>query len=173
MEQTNNKVKSSTKFKNWFINQAIKAQWIHQSKQSRKKFMKLYLLFIVVMIFAYCGVSALLFVCGLRFYPNGPDKNNPSTDWYVGIKYTWAFIVAMILLIFLLIITFLAGLYIPILYKQSRIFYFQSDEYKQNVIKYSNMDLKRYPIKEIKWLKKLGYIDKIVYLYYKNPEKKK
>jgi competence protein ComGC len=72
----------------------------------------------------------------------------------------------------LFIISFLLGLYIPILYKQSRMLYFKTDEYKQTVIKYGNMDLKRYSIKQIKWLKKLGYISKVTYLYYKKPNKK-
>lgn len=173
MEQTQNKIKTSTKFKNWFINQAIKAQWIHKSRESRKRFTLFYLLFILIMFLLYCTAGALLFVDGLRFYQDGSGKDTPNTEWYTGVKYKWAFVVSIVLLAILFIITFLAGLYVPILYKQSKIFYFESDEYKQNVIKYSNIDLKKYPVKKIKWLKKLGYIDKVTYLFYKKPEKKK
>jgi hypothetical protein len=116
----------------------------------------------------------LLFVDGLSFHSDGnPDVTPyPNTDWYYGIKNTWAFAVAISVLFILFIVSFLSAIYFPILYKGSKLFYFQTDEYKQNVIKYANTDLKRYSMKEIKWLKKLGYIDKITYLFYKKPSKK-
>jgi competence protein ComGC len=115
----------------------------------------------------------LLFAGGVRFYADGPDPNNPSTEWYaISVKHEWALITSLVILVVLFIITFIAGLYIPILYKQSKMLYFQSDEYKQNVIKYANMDLKKYSILKIKWLKKLGYIDKVRYSFYKKPTKK-
>jgi hypothetical protein len=38
--------------------------------------------------------------------------------------------------------------------------YMQTDEYKQQVLKYGNEDLMQYKLKDLIWLKKLGWISK-------------
>lgn len=158
------KIRSSTKFKNWFMNRVINAQWIHKSKKTRVHFILIYWIIILLLIGGFCAVSALLFIDGLRFLPNG---TNDDTNWYAGINHRWSFIVAIVGLVIFFIITFLLGLYIPILYKWSKMLYFQTDEYKQKVLKYTDANLGKYSNREIKWLYKLGYISKTTYLYYK------
>jgi competence protein ComGC len=109
-----------------------------------------------------------LYLDGLRF-----NADSDPSGWYSGLQYGWRFIVAVTLFVVLLVIAFCLGLYFPILYKQSKILYFQSEDYQQKVIEYGNADLSKYHIKNIKWLKKLGYIDKIRYQFYKNTKRHK
>jgi Mn2+/Fe2+ NRAMP family transporter len=145
------KPKWNLKYKNWFFNRVVNAQWIHKSKTTRRRFRRIYLLFILIMFLAYCVCSALLFTAGLRFYPDGdPSVGNNNTNWYVGVKYGWACYTAITLLIILFIITFVMAIYIPILYKRSKQLYSQSEEFKEHVIKYANADLKKYSKTEIK-----------------------
>ena len=53
---------------------------------------------------------------------------------------------------------FLAGIF-----NESRFLYFGTDQYKNEKLKYMESDLSNLPKKEIKWLYKLKYIDKIKY----------
>jgi hypothetical protein len=48
--------------------------------RTRKRFTRLYWLFILIMFVLYCGAGVLLFAGGVRFYADGPDPNNPSTE---------------------------------------------------------------------------------------------
>jgi hypothetical protein len=41
------------------------------------------------------------------------------------------------------------GIYFPMIYKISREMYMQTDEYKQQVLKYGNEDLMQYKLKDL------------------------
>lgn len=99
----------------------------------------------------------LFYYYGLRFDSKKPlpyDNGNKN-----------AFLVSGLALFFLATIctVFIGGLYFPLVFKNSKALYMQTDEYKQQVSKYSEIDLSKKDKKEIKWLKKLEWISKNQY----------
>jgi hypothetical protein len=51
---------------------------------------------------------------------------------------------------------FVGGIYFPMVYKTSKQLYMGTEEYKQQLHKYSNEDLTKYKLKDLMWFKKLG-----------------
>ena len=133
---------------------AYKYIHIHYTKQSRLKW-RWVSITIYFVIFLFFIATALMFTLGgLKFNPDS--------------QYTWqgniwlfaggicCFVISTILMIVFSI--FLAGIF-----NESRFLYFATDHYKNKKLKYMKSDLSNLSKKEIKWLYKLKYIDRIKY----------
>ncbi|MDR2369221.1 MAG: hypothetical protein LBD63_01155 [Mycoplasmataceae bacterium] len=145
------------KIREWFNKQVQHALWIHQSKQSRVKFRWLYLGVLSIIFLFFIIAVVLFYFYGLRFNAEDPIPYKNGTNIIFLVLGIFLFVIAMILGIII------GGVYFPILYKQSRDKYKETKEYKQQVIKYNAIDLVKFTKRELKWLKKLGWINKIVY----------
>jgi ABC-type bacteriocin/lantibiotic exporter with double-glycine peptidase domain len=115
----------------------------------------------------FLSAVVLFYLYGLRFDSQKADPYDNGTN----LAYFAAGIVVFIIAVVLAII--IDGIYFPLLYKNSREIYMSSDEYKQQVEKYSEIDLIKFTNRELKWLKKLGWINKIEYQHTINRKHKK
>lgn len=150
-----------SKFLKWIDKKSDKYIWIHYDKKSRAKFRNacwlIYLcIFLIVLI-----ASVLLGLSGLSF-------NSESAEYYPYWSLTTASQITEFVfgIIFLLVAfgfgTFMA-IYLPGVYKESQDKYFKTNKFKETRIKYMTEDLSDYSLNELKWLKKLNYIDKVKY----------
>ena len=133
---------------------AHKYIYIHYSKQSRLKW-RWTSVGIYFGIFLFFIAAALMFTLGgLRFNPDAPYTWTDNVGLFAG--GIVCFVIGIILMIVFSI--FLAGIF-----NESRFLYFETDQYKNEKLKYMESDLSNLSKKEIKWLYKLKYIDKIKY----------
>jgi hypothetical protein len=86
----------------------------------------------------------LFYFYGLRFNENSPVPHVDGTEY--------GFLAGGIVLFLLgmIIGSVVCGMYFPMLYKQTREIYLNSDEYKQQVHKYSDIDLDSFTKRELK-----------------------
>lgn len=137
-------------------NNCQKYIYIHKSIKSRKKFKLHYIIFVLTNLLFFVAAALAFAFSGLRF---DPDVNKYTivgeTPYQVIILSIGAiaFTIAIILGIWTAII-------IPVIFKQSQITYYQTEEFEQIKLKYMESNLKRKNKKDLKWLLKLGYIDK-------------
>ncbi|MDR2823023.1 MAG: hypothetical protein LBV37_00590 [Mycoplasmataceae bacterium] len=150
----------------WYHKLFIKAMCIHKDAKSRQKFTKFYLLFIGIIFLFYCISGVFFYLYGLRFNPDS-DPN-----YIVTVKFGWALYVGLALFILATIVAFIIGIFIIIMYKESRRLYFQTTEYLKKLAFYQSEKLEKYSLKELKWIYKLGYIDRITYRLYCHPQTK-
>lgn len=155
------------KIREWFDKRVQSSLWIHQNKKMRVKFRWIYIGFSLAILLLFLSAVVLFYLYGLRFDSQKADPYDNGTN----LAYFAAGIVVFIIAVVLAII--IDGIYFPLLYKNSREIYMSSDEYKQQVEKYSEIDLIKFTNRELKWLKKLGWINKIEYQHTINRKHKK
>jgi hypothetical protein len=98
--------------------------------------LSIFLIYILSIVFFY--------LYGLRFNPNAAIPYSSGTKTLFLALGIIIFIVASILAILFL------AIYFPLLFNNSKVLYTQSDEFKQQVLKYSEADLSKYDKKELK-----------------------
>jgi hypothetical protein len=158
----------ANKLHNWITRRAQNAQWIHKDKKGRIKFRHIYACAMLACFIIFL-ISVVLFYCwGLRFDPNRPSPYDGGTGSILFLVF------GILLFVLITIITcLLGGVYFPMIYKLSREMYLQTDEYKQQVLKYDNEDLTKYKLKDLLWLRKLGWINKTDFDLAKTKKNKK
>lgn len=141
---------------------------IHYTKKSRRIFKWSYIGLIVLILGLFVCFGYMI-SCGINL--NGTSDFDPSyPNWTITNSYLFGF--GLFFFICLLFLTGILAFYIPIVYKKSRMIYFQTEKYKKNVEFYENSDLNKFTKKELKWLFKLGYIKKVDYVTTLNNKKK-
>lgn len=149
------------KFLKWIDKKSDKYIWVHYNKKSRVKFRNAcWLIYLSIFLIVLIG-SILLGLSGLTFDPNSPD-------YYPYWALTTAgqiteFIFGLIFLLVAFGFGIFMAIYLPGIYKESQDKYFKSDKFKETRIKYMTEDLSGYSLNDLKWLKKLNYIDKVKY----------
>ena len=148
----------SAKKKESMINKlAHKYVYIHYSKESRLKWRWISIA-IYFSIFLFFVAAALMFTLGgLKFNPE-----DPSTP-YVWPDNIGLFVGGIICFVIGAILLILFSVNLAGIFNESRFLYFETDQYKEQKLKYMESDLSNLSKKDIKWLYKLKYIDKIKY----------
>ena len=139
---------------NLFDKLAIKYKWIHYSKKTRMQW-RWANIGIYFSIFLFFISAAICWTFGgLKF-----DEN--ITEQYIWPTNKILFIVGLILFTIGIILLVIFGYYLVTIFNKSKLIYFKTKKYAKNKLKYMKKNLNRYSVKEIKWLYKLCYIDKI------------
>lgn len=132
---------------------AKKYIYIHYSKKNRLKW-RWACFGIHFAIFLFFIAAALCFtLAGLKFQESIPEYIWP-TNKVLFISGLVLFFVGIVLLI-------VFGCYIVAIFNESRSLYFNTKKYAKTRMEYMESDLTKYSVKEIKWLYKLRYIDKV------------
>lgn len=145
------------KIKAWFNKQVELAQWIHKNKKMRVKFRWIYIGFLTAVFLLFIASVVLFYFYGLRFDPNKPAPY-AYTDSVNAVFLAFGIILFIIAVVLGVVI---GGIFFPQLFKNSKELYMRTNEYKQQVQKYSEIDLTKFTFRELKWLKKLAWIDQI------------
>lgn len=129
-----------------------KYQYIHHSIKSRKKFRNIYLLLIIGICLLYVGCVVLFYFGGIN-YPGISDGSSPRLTLQIcGI--------VLFLITTGLNITFVSIIF-PVVFMQSQKAFEKTTEFKNNVKKYSRLNLTQLPKRELKWIYKLHWINKV------------
>lgn len=133
---------------------------IHYTKQSRNKFTGFYSLVLLGLLVLFI-ISAVLLVFGVSL-PKQADFQPTYDGWTI--KNYACFSIGICLFIISFVLSIIIAFLVPTLYKSSRMMYFETNKYKKLVRKYDDADLTKYSKKELKWLYKLAYIQKVDYV---------
>lgn len=126
---------------------------IHYSKKNRLKWRwACFVIYFVIFLF-FIGAALCFTLAGLKFQETTPEYIWP-TNKPLFISGLVLFFVGVVLLIVL-------GCHIVAVFNESRSLYFKTKKYEKTRMKYMESDLTKYSLKEIKWLYKLQYIDKV------------
>ncbi|WEK82939.1 MAG: hypothetical protein L3I91_02255 [Mycoplasma sp.] len=138
-----------------------KCEHIHESKHNRDKW-RYFCIFVYFCLFWLFAIAGLLFVFGgLQYDNNSPDQYSIN-DWYNKMNRIF-WIIGLVLFTSATIIGLILSVVLPKIYKDSRANYFASNDFKQKRLKWMKKDLRRYSKHDLKWLKKLNFIDQIKY----------
>lgn len=149
------------KFSSWIDKQSDKYLFIHYDKKNRVKFRNFcWLIYLIIFLFILIA-SLLIGLSGLKFDPDNPDYYPYWVLTTIGQKVEFTFGLIIMLLDFAIGVFF--AFYLPGIYKESQNKYFRTEKFKQIRIKHMTEDLSIFSLKELKWLKKLNYIDKVKY----------
>lgn len=127
----------------------------HTSKKMRRRWAYCCFFNYFCTLCIFIAGAALLTIEGVKFNQNSTSQYEYNNGNIICI------IVGVIIICIGLIFGIWLSIYLPYVYKESRDLYFQTKEYKQKRLKYMEADLTNEPIRELKWLKKLGYIDNV------------
>jgi cytochrome c biogenesis factor len=110
----------------------------------RVKFRWIYIGVSFVIFLVFILAVVLFYLYGLRFDSEKPNPYDNGTNISFLVGGIIVFIFAMILGIVI------CGIYFPLLYKKSRDIYMETEEYKTQVHKYSEIDLIKFTFRELK-----------------------
>lgn len=126
---------------------------IHYSKKNRLKWRWVSFGICFGIFLFFIGAAACFTFAGLKFQESVPEYIWP-TNKPLSIAGLVLFFVGVVLLI-------VFGYYLVAIFNESQSMYFKTKMYADTYLKYMESDLTKYSLKEVKWLYKLRYIDKV------------
>lgn len=126
---------------------------IHYSKKNRMKWRwASFGIYFGIFLF-FIGAAACFTLAGLIFQESSPQYIWPTNKQL--------FIAGLVLFFVGVVLLIIFGYHLVAIFNESRSMYFKTQKYADTRLKYMESDLKKYSLKEVKWLYKLRYIDKV------------
>jgi hypothetical protein len=120
---------------------------------------------LIILILFFASSAACFGLCGFKY-----DYDSDTATGHL--NSLPLFVSGIVLFLLSVIYGIYVAIYLPILFKESRSLYMQTNQYQENVKRLAMMDLSKLTTKEIKWNYKLGFINKTTFLYHKHQLKK-
>ena len=126
---------------------------IHYSKKNRLKWRwASFGIYFGIFLF-FIGAAVCFTFAGLKFQDSVPEYIWPTNKLLFIAGLVLFFVGAVLLILF--------GYHLVAIFNESRSMYFKTKKYADTRLKYMENGLTKYSLKEVKWLYKLRYIDKV------------